>query len=85
MRSDLVVSDDNLQTWRPIDETLLAALPQIVAPAPGRQSTTGYNQFWLQPSTGELLVETDLGTLWSSSDMGKHWTQRVVPLSVVPA
>ncbi len=50
----------------------------------GRQRITGYNQFWLQPSTGELLAETDLGTLWSSSDVGKHWTQRVVPLSVVP-
>jgi len=35
MRSDLVVSDDNLQAWRPIDETLLAALPPIVTPAPG--------------------------------------------------
>ena len=84
MRSDLVVSDDNLQTWRPIDETLLAALPPIVAPAQGSPKYHWINQFWLQPSTGELLVETDLGTLWSSSDVGKHWTQRVVPLSVVP-
>ena len=85
MRSDLVVSDDNLQTWRPIDETLLAALPQIVAPAPGSPKNHWVQQFWLQPSTGELLAQTDLGTLWSSSDMGQHWTQRVVPLSILPA
>jgi len=84
MWSDLVVSADDLQTWRPIDETLLAALPKIVAPAPEQPKNHWRNQFWLQPSAGELLVKTDLGTLWSSSDVGKHWTQRVVPLSVIP-
>jgi len=85
MRADLVVSDDNLQTWRPIDGPLLAALPKIVAPEPGQPKNHWVQQFWLQPSSGELLVETDLGTLWSSSDMGKHWTQHVVPLSILPA
>jgi hypothetical protein len=84
VQSDLVLSDDSMQTWRPIDETLLAALPKIVAPQPGQPKYHWINQFWLQPSTGELLAETDLGTLWSSPDMGQHWTQRVVPLSVVP-
>lgn len=64
----LGVSDDGLHTWRPIDSNL---------------HTSGYRALWLDPTSGELLLETwpngAAFELWSTVDDGANWTRFALP------
>jgi hypothetical protein len=62
------VSDDQMETWRPLDASLPAA-------ARGQMQ-----QFAVDPATGGILIEVNLSTLglWTSTDGGASW-QTVPP------
>jgi hypothetical protein len=70
----LAMSRDQLRTWTPIDAALRAASPQ-----------EGVLSYWLNPTTGALLAQTqDLSiaaptVLWSSTDTGQHWRKLPSP------
>ncbi len=74
--TDLMLSRDHLRTWQPIDQPITA----------GQQSgQLFFRSFWVNPSSGEILVETDDNTcggtkqLWDTRDGGQHWTHLPVP------
>lgn len=71
-QNELAVSRDALRTWQQIPQTQTFGLDRG---APG---------FWLDPKNGALLAEgtTATGTkLWSSDDLGAHWTALSTPAS----
>jgi photosystem II stability/assembly factor-like uncharacterized protein len=70
-RKGLVVSHDGMQTWQPIDTSIIRVKQHVT-------------QFWLTPDTGELLAvgqkpQDDQRHLWSSSDAGKQWSELNTP------
>jgi hypothetical protein len=60
----LAESDDNLRTWREIDGNLAAR---------------NLRQFWINPGTGALMLQTFGSGLWTSTDDGAHWLQIWIP------
>lgn len=71
----LMVSDDGLVTWRDISAAIQG---------------TRLNAFWVNPTTGALLVTADapvtypptnsMPLLWSSTDGGAHWASVSIPV-----
>jgi hypothetical protein len=62
----LVLSNDSLYSWRVIRPPDLAA-------------GDGFFDFWLNPSTGELLAPTYENTLWRAASGGANWTRVKTP------
>jgi len=63
----LSISYDRFQSWTEMDDDILAAGEQVT-------------DFWLNPTTREVLAATDKGGLWQSlSGDGKRWTALTPP------
>lgn len=62
----IAISTDGLRTWR-------AVRPADLAP------NDGFFQFWLQPTTHELLAASYQNTLWRSDDRGATWARVSTP------
>ncbi|HEU4782796.1 MAG TPA: hypothetical protein VFS83_05600 [Ktedonobacterales bacterium] len=62
----LAESDDHLHTWREIDANL---------------APMNLRQFWINPTTGALLLQTFTSGLWTSTDDGATWEQMGIPTS----
>ncbi|HEY7339324.1 MAG TPA: hypothetical protein VH591_00465 [Ktedonobacterales bacterium] len=60
----LAESTDHLRTWQEIDANL---------------APTNLRQFWINPTTGALLLQTYTSGLWTSTDDGAHWQQMAIP------
>jgi photosystem II stability/assembly factor-like uncharacterized protein len=75
-QTDMMLSRDHLRTWQPIDQPITAGQQ------PGQLF---FRSFWVHPSSGEILVETDGNTaggteqLWDTRDGGQHWKHLPVP------
>lgn len=74
---NLAVSRDGMRTWTAIDGALMLQSGHTYMP----------QQFWLNPNSGNLLLETmdqansDALTLWHSEDAGAHWQSFEQPLA----
>ena len=60
----LAESADHLRTWREIDGSLAAQ---------------NLRQFWINPGSGALMLQTYGTGLWTSDDDGATWTQMPIP------
>ena len=73
---DLMVSRDHLRTWQPIDQPIVASQ---------QSGHPFFRAFWVNPSNGEILTETDEDVaggaeqLWDTRDGGQHWTHLPAP------
>jgi hypothetical protein len=65
------VSRDQMETWTPIDE----GLPEVPANRSITQEAGKSYWMWVNPQSGEVLVESVAGTLWTTRDDGAHWTK----------
>ncbi len=73
LAAHLAISTDQLGTWQDIDGAIIAA---------GQQPY----QFWINQSTGALLVLATVGVTgatvfhwWTSADRGQHWSNFTAP------
>ncbi len=67
LRTAFVVSHDGMRTWTAVDQ-------------PFTSQQRFVTQFWLNPGSGDLLVETNTsyiqsGQFWVTRDGGQSWTQ----------
>lgn len=58
-------SSDHLRTWHEID---------------GHLAAMNLRQFWINPGSGALLLQTYDNGLWTSTDEGAHWQQMSIPI-----
>jgi len=67
----IYVSRDHMQTWTSID----GGLPEVPASQSFTQAAGKSYWMWVNPQSGEVLVEIVAGTLWTTRDDGAQWTK----------
>ncbi|HEX5439445.1 MAG TPA: zf-HC2 domain-containing protein [Ktedonobacterales bacterium] len=72
------VSNDQMNSWTPIDENL----PETRPNTPDIHDTGKVFQVWVNPATSEALELTYAGSLWSTRDDGAHWSVIAFPNGV---
>lgn len=67
----IYVSSDQMRSWTPIDD----GLPEVAANQSMTQQAGKTFWIWVNSETGEALVETLAGALWTTTNDGARWTK----------
>jgi len=81
MSTGLYVSDDQMWSWKRID----ASLPDTQPNPPQIHDTGKVFKMWVNPASGEVLMQTYAGSLWSTMNDGARWAKLTYPRGVSTA